>query len=49
MRVLIVGTHNQEIATAIAMAVERGATLRHVPRPRPRSRSCAAGAAPSWC
>jgi two-component system, response regulator FlrC len=33
MRVLIVGGHNHEIATAIAMAVERGATLRHVLSP----------------
>ena len=33
MRVLIVGTHSQEIATAIALAVERGASLRHVPSP----------------
>jgi two-component system, response regulator FlrC len=33
MRVLIIGTHNQEIATAIALAVERGASLRHVPSP----------------
>ena len=33
MRVLIVGTHSQEIATAIALAVERGASLRHVPGP----------------
>ncbi len=33
MRVLIVGGHNDEIATAIGMAVERGATLRHVTSP----------------
>jgi two-component system, response regulator FlrC len=33
MRVLIVGAHNPEIAIAIAMAVERGASLRHVARP----------------
>jgi DNA-binding NtrC family response regulator len=33
MRVLIVGTHSQEVATAIAMAVERGAALRHVTSP----------------
>jgi DNA-binding NtrC family response regulator len=33
MRVLIVGGHNDEIATAIGMAVERGATLRHVLSP----------------
>ncbi len=33
MRVLIVGGHNDEIATAIAMAMERGATLRHVLSP----------------
>ena len=33
MRVLIVGGHNDEIATAIGMAVARGATLRHVTTP----------------
>jgi two-component system, response regulator FlrC len=33
MRVLIVGGHNDEIATAIGMAVERGATLRRVLSP----------------
>jgi DNA-binding NtrC family response regulator len=33
MRVLIVGGHNDEIATAIGMAVERGAMLRHVLSP----------------
>ena len=33
MRLLIVGTHSREIATAIALAVERGAALRHVPAP----------------
>jgi two-component system response regulator FlrC len=33
MRVLIIGDHNREIATAIGMAVERGATLRHALSP----------------
>jgi DNA-binding NtrC family response regulator len=33
MRVLIVGAHNHAVATAIAMAMERGALLRHVASP----------------
>ena len=33
MRLLIVGGHDREIAAAIGMAVERGATLRHVVSP----------------
>jgi two-component system response regulator FlrC len=33
MRVLIVGAHSQEIGSAIQMAVQRGATLRHVLSP----------------
>ena len=33
MRVLIVGSSNPEIVAASQMAVERGATLRHVAAP----------------
>jgi two-component system, response regulator FlrC len=33
MRVLIVGTHNDQIASATEMAVRQGATLRHLPSP----------------
>jgi two-component system response regulator FlrC len=33
MRVLIVGAHSHEIVSAIQMAVQRGATLRHVLSP----------------
>src|SRR5687768_10049072 len=33
MRVLIVGTHSDEVAAAIAIAIEQGALLRHVLSP----------------